>query len=57
MKERLIRDIEQAMLPYLDNAQLKRLQSVLENVLWDKVVSSTSISEECTDALFRSHPR
>lgn len=49
MKERLIRDIEQAMLPYLDNAQLKRLQSVLENVLWDKVVSPTSISEECTD--------
>ena len=49
MKEKLIRDIEQAMLPYLDNAQLKRLQSVLENVLWDKVVSPTSISEECTD--------
>lgn len=49
MKEKLIRDIEQAMLPYLDNAQLKRLQNVLENVLWDKVISTTTVSEECTD--------
>lgn len=49
MKEKLIRDIEQAMLPYLDNAQLKRLQNVLENALWDKVISSATPVEDCAD--------
>ena len=49
MKEKLICDIEQAMLPYLDNAQLKRLQNVLENVFWDKVISPAMPIEDCTD--------
>ena len=49
MKEKLIRDIEQAMLPYLDNAQLKRLQDVLANVFWNKEVSPLTYSEEDAD--------
>ena len=33
MKEQLIREVQRQMLPYLNNAQLKQLQSVLEGVL------------------------
>ena len=49
MKEKLIRDIEQAMLPYLDNSQLKRLQNVLENAFWDKAISTAMPVEDCAD--------
>lgn len=38
MKENLIREIEQAMLPYLDNAQLEKLHSALNHSLWDKQI-------------------
>ena len=33
MKEQLIQEVQRQMLPYLNNAQLKQLQSVLEGVL------------------------
>ena len=33
MKEQLIREVQRQMLPYLNNAQLKQLQGVLEGVL------------------------
>lgn len=33
MKERLIQEVQRQMLPYLNNAQLKQLQGVLEGVL------------------------
>lgn len=33
MKEQLIQEVQRQMLPYLNNAQLKQLQSVLERVL------------------------
>ena len=33
MKEQLIREVQRQMLPFLNNAQLKQLQSVLEGVL------------------------
>lgn len=39
MKENLIREIEQAMLPHLDNAGMKQLHSVLNNVLWNKQIT------------------
>lgn len=39
MKENLIREIEQAMLPYLDNAQMKQLQNALNRVLWNKQIT------------------
>lgn len=35
MKEELIREIEQNMLPYLDNAQMKHLDEVLRVCLWN----------------------
>ena len=39
MKETVIREIEQAMLPYLDNAQLKKLHSALNHSLWNKQIT------------------
>ncbi len=39
MKETIIREIEQAMLPYLDNAQLKKLHSALNHSLWNKQIT------------------
>ena len=39
MNEQLITDIEQAMLPVLDNAQTKQLHDVLNHFLWNKTVS------------------
>lgn len=51
MKENLIREIEQAMLPYLDNAQMKQLQNALNRVLWNKqiTVADPSIVDEPED--------
>ena len=33
MKEQLIQEVQRQMLPFLNNAQLKQLQGVLEGVL------------------------
>ena len=33
MKKQLIQEVQRQMLPYLNNAQLKQLQGVLEGVL------------------------
>ena len=35
MKQQIITDVVQQMLPHLDNAQLKQLQKVLEHILFD----------------------
>ena len=35
MKQQIISEVTQQMLPYLDNAQIQKLQKVLENVLFD----------------------
>lgn len=35
MKQEIISDVLQQMLPYLDNAQMQKLQNVLENALFD----------------------
>lgn len=39
MKEQLILEIEQAMLPSLDNAQMKQLHDVLHHCLWNKKIT------------------
>ena len=51
MKETLIREIEQAMLPYLDNSQMKQLQGALSRLLWNKqiTVADPSIVDEPND--------
>lgn len=41
MKEQLMAEILRQMLPYLDNAQMERLQEVLGHVLWEVQVSAT----------------
>jgi site-specific recombinase XerD len=40
MKDQMILDIEQAMLPALDNAQMRQLHDVLEHYFWNKQVLS-----------------
>lgn len=40
MKEKLMNEIIQAMLPALNNAQIERLQDVLTHILWSYEVSS-----------------
>lgn len=41
MKEKVMLNITQEMLPYLDNAQLLQLQKVLERVLWNVEITET----------------
>ncbi len=52
MKETIIREIEQAMLPFLDNSQMKQLQGALIKAFWNKDVSVTdpSVSDNADDA-------
>lgn len=52
MKERLIMQIEQAMLPMLNNAQMKQLHEVLNHALWHvKVLEDTEM-----DLVQSEHP-
>ena len=39
MKQNLITDVVQAMLPFLNNAQTEHLQGVLQNTLFDYEVT------------------
>lgn len=41
MKDRMITEIEQAMVASLDNAQMKHLHDVLTHVFWNKEISET----------------
>ena len=41
MKQNLITDVVQAMLPYLNNAQTEKLQEVLQHTLFDYEVTKT----------------
>ena len=45
MKEQLIQEVQRQMLPFLNNAQLKQLQSVLEPQSLDRKISMTFIPE------------
>lgn len=42
MKNQLIDEITQAMLPHLDNAQLAQLQKTLEHCLWNVEITVKS---------------
>ena len=46
MKQNLIMDIVQGMLPYLNNAQTQRLQEVLQHTLFDYEVEKTEKDKE-----------
>lgn len=50
MKEKVILDIEQAMLSELDNAQMKKLHEVLSYIFWNKEISEIDNAENrlCT---------
>lgn len=41
MKNQLITEIETAMLPFLDNAQLKQLHYALNHALWNKTITES----------------
>ena len=53
MKEELITEITQCMLPYLDNAQLKQLKQVIEHTLfnYDVSVAKANLREDDSNAL------
>lgn len=61
MKERLMNEVVQAMLPSLNNAQTKRLQEVLTHTLWRYEISTSSNNSNEGDidyvALFLSAKR
>lgn len=61
MKQNLITDVVQAMLPFLNNAQTERLQEVLQHTLFDYEVtkneSEKEISEQDYMELFLSAKR
>ena len=42
MKQKLINDVVQEMLPFLNNAQVERLQDVLQHALWHYEVNETT---------------
>lgn len=49
MKQNLIMDIVQSMLPYLNNAQTQRLQEVLQHTLFDYEVEKTEKDKELSE--------
>ena len=61
MKQNLITDVVQAMLPFLNNAQTERLQEVLQHTLFDyevtKIENEKEISEQNYMELFLSAKR
>ena len=61
MKQNLITDIVQAMLPFLNNAQTERLQEVLQHTLFDyevtKIENEKEISEQNLVESFLSEKR
>ena len=50
MKDELITDVMQQMLPYLDNAQLKQLRQVMEHTLFHYDVSTSVVKPEENDS-------
>lgn len=49
MKQNLITDVIQGMLPYLNNAQTERLQEVLQHTLFDYEVTKTEKDKEFSE--------
>lgn len=50
MKEELITGVMQQMLPYLDNAQLKQLKQVLEQLLFHYKVTDVEVKKAEDDS-------
>ena len=50
MKQNLITDVVQAMLPFLNNAQTERLQEVLQHTLFDYEVTKIESEKEILGA-------
>ena len=50
MKQELMKEVMQQMLPYLDNAQLKQLRQVMEQAFYHYEVTSTEIKPEEDDS-------
>lgn len=49
MKQNLITDVVQKMLPYLNNAQTERLQEVLQHILFDYEVTKVEKGDELSE--------
>lgn len=50
MKQEMITEVMQQMLPYLDNAQLKQLKQVMEQTLYHYEVSDIEVKPEKDDS-------
>lgn len=46
MKQNLINQVVQGMLPYLNNAQMEKLQAVMQHVFWNYELSPTQNNDE-----------
>ena len=51
MKQNLIADVIQGMLPYLNNAQTERLQEVLQHTLFNYEVTQTEKDKELSEQI------
>ena len=49
MKQQIISEVVQQMLPYLDNAQMQKLQKVLENALFSCEITAQTEKKETDD--------
>ncbi len=49
MKQELKTRVMQCMLPYLDNAQLKQLEQVMDQILFHYEVSNVQLKENADD--------
>ena len=55
MKQKLINEVVQGMLGYINNAQLQKLQQILEHALFDKeIVESYSAQEDTSEDLLEN---
>lgn len=52
MKQKLINDVVNDMLPYLNNAQMERLQTVMQHVLFDYEITDKGNEETSTEQDF-----
>ena len=50
MKDELVAEVMQQMLPYLDNAQLKQLRLVMEHTLFHYDISDSTVKPEEDDS-------
>ena len=49
MKQNLITDVIQGMLPYLNNAQMEHLQEVLQHTLFEYEVTKKEVNKEISE--------